>query len=90
MLVHEFGQNTLHLVEIKQVHHKIMWYCCAGNVEGYQTLDGKSKILAIGKTSKPPARRSRARGFVAFFIAAESYYNSGVMRDEPQKALLNG
>ena len=26
MLVHEFGQNTLHIVAIKQVHHKIMWY----------------------------------------------------------------
>src|SRR6266436_243259 len=45
-------------------------------IEGYQTLDGRSKTLAIGKTSKPPARRSRARGFVAFFIAAETYYNS--------------
>src|ERR1700730_9244737 len=46
-------------------------------MEGYQTLDGRSKSFAIGKTSKPPARRSRARGFVAFFIAAETYYNSG-------------
>src|SRR4029077_1071293 len=45
-------------------------------IEGYQTLDGRSKILARGKTSKPPARRSRARGFVAFFIAAETYYSS--------------
>src|ERR1700751_2304869 len=45
-------------------------------MEGYQTLDGRSKILARGKTSEPPARRSRARGFVAFFIAAETYYNS--------------
>src|SRR5271167_1309393 len=41
-------------------------------MEGYQTLEGRSKSLAIGKTSKPPARRSRARGFVAFFIAAET------------------
>src|SRR4029077_9453044 len=41
-------------------------------MEGYQTLDGRSKTLARGKTSKPPARRSRARGFVAFFIAAET------------------
>src|SRR5271166_6412418 len=41
-------------------------------MEGYQTLDGRSKIFAIRKTSKPPARRSRARGFVAFFIAAET------------------
>src|ERR1700756_4777059 len=41
-------------------------------MEGYQTLDGRSKSFAIGKTSKPPARRSRARGFVAFFIAAET------------------
>jgi hypothetical protein len=45
-------------------------------MEGYQTLDGRSKSLAIGKTSKPPVRRSRARGFVGFFIAAETYYNS--------------
>src|SRR5262249_27762258 len=41
-------------------------------MEGYQTLDGRSKSFAIGKTAKPPARRSRARGFVAFFIAAET------------------
>src|SRR5260370_37608040 len=41
-------------------------------MEGYKTLDGRSKSFAIGKTSKPPARRSRARGFVAFFIAAET------------------
>src|SRR5208337_1439832 len=39
-------------------------------MEGYQTLEGRSKSLEIGKTSKPPARRSRARGFVDFFIAA--------------------
>src|SRR5246127_6015035 len=43
-------------------------------MEGYQTLDGRSKSFAIGKTSKPPARRSRARGFVAFFIAAETLH----------------
>jgi hypothetical protein len=41
-------------------------------MDGYRTLDGRSKSFAIGKTSKPPARRSRARGFVAFFIAAET------------------
>src|ERR1700737_4358136 len=46
-------------------------------MEGYQTLDGRSKSLAIGKTSKPPARRSRARRFVALFITAETYYNAG-------------
>jgi hypothetical protein len=45
-------------------------------MEGYQTLDGRSRSLAIGKTSNPPARRSRASGVVAFFIAAETHYNS--------------
>jgi hypothetical protein len=41
-------------------------------MEGYQTLEGRSKSLARGKTSKPPARRSRARGFVAPWSVSQS------------------
>jgi hypothetical protein len=39
-------------------------------------LDRRFFGVMIGR-STPPARRSRARGFFAFFIAAETYYNSG-------------